>query len=290
MENNKKRRISFNFFDVIIILLVVVLAAGFVYYQSRNRSSGGSFGTGTVRYQVEINNLKSEMTDLISVGDTIVDKIKKQEMGTVVAIDVYPQKREAVDMTTGNTRYTEVPDTYVALLTLETDCKNTDDALTAPSGYVVRVGTSVSALGPGYGGGGYVVNILREDEQDGQTTEEERKIDEALANAPDNDLAAAAQDDMLVNSDRANAAKKTDEMLSGSDSSATDSDTENESATDGEADESTAGVAASGGTDEDTVNDDAENDTGDDGSDQTEGQPAGISGMTGGNGNTEAGR
>lgn len=164
MENKSGRRISFNFFDIIIIVLVIALAAGFVLFQKRGSSSGdAAAGMQTVQYQVEVTNLTADISDQIKAGDTIVDKIKKQEMGKVTAAEVYPMKKAAVNMETGDTLYSDVPDEYAALITIETECKDTGSALAAASGYQVRVGTDVSILGPGYGGGGFVVNVMRGD-------------------------------------------------------------------------------------------------------------------------------
>lgn len=163
MENKSGRRISFNFFDIIIIVLVIALAAGFIWFQKRDSSSGDAAGMQKVQYQVEITNLTADMSELIKAGDTIVDKIKKQEMGKVVTAEVYPMKKAAVNMQTGDTLYSDLPDEYSALITLETECRDTGSALASDSGYQVRVGTDVSILGPGYGGGGFVVNVMRGD-------------------------------------------------------------------------------------------------------------------------------
>ena len=103
MDNNSKIRISFNLFDIIIILIVIALVAGFAVYQTRSSSSGGASGTKTVQYQVEITGLTEGTGDMIREGDPIVDKVKKNGMGTVVSSEFYPMTKQVVDLETGNT-------------------------------------------------------------------------------------------------------------------------------------------------------------------------------------------
>ena len=161
MDKNSKIKISFNLFDIIIILIVIALVAGFALYQTRSGSSGGTAGTQTVQYQVEITGLTEGTGDMIHEGDTIVDKVKKNGMGTVVASVFYPMTREVVDLETGNTLYNEVPGQYSALITIEAECSDSGSALTTDGGFVVRAGADASIIGPGYSGGGFVVNVMR---------------------------------------------------------------------------------------------------------------------------------
>lgn len=161
MDRNSKIRISFNLFDIIIILIVIALVAGFAVYQTRSSSSGGASGTKTVQYQVEITGLTEGTGDMIREGDPIVDKVKKNGMGTVVSSEFYPMTKQVVDLETGNTLYSEVPGQYSALITIEAVCSDSGTALTTDGGFVVRAGEDASIIGPGYSGGGFVVNVMR---------------------------------------------------------------------------------------------------------------------------------
>ena len=165
MENNSGkasgRRITFNLFDIVIIVIVIALVAGFAFFQSRGKSSGNSVGTETVQYQVEIVNLTEDTESLIHEGDEITDKVKKNGMGTVVASEFYPMKKDAVDRATGNTVYSDVPGMYAARVTIEAKCSDTGASLVTEGGYEVRAGREVSIIGPGDSGGGYIVNVMR---------------------------------------------------------------------------------------------------------------------------------
>ena len=161
MGKKSEFKISFNLFDIIIIIVVIALAAGFAVFQMRSGSSGSQAGMKTVQYQVAITGLTAGTGEMIREGDKIVDKVKKNGMGTVVSSEFYPMTKEVVDLETGNTLYNEVPDEYSALITIEAECTDTESALTTDGGFVVRAGEDASIIGPGYSGGGFIVNVMR---------------------------------------------------------------------------------------------------------------------------------
>ena len=162
MGNKTERKISFNFFDIIIIAVVILLAAGFIFIKVRGGGEGGEIPQmQTVQYKIEITNVAEGTEALIQPGDKIVDKVKKQDMGTVVSSRFYPQQKSAVNLETGDLLFTDVPGAYAAEITLEAECSESASAFVTGGGYEVKVGTQVSILAPGYGGSGYVVDIVR---------------------------------------------------------------------------------------------------------------------------------
>ncbi len=161
MGNKTGRKISFNFFDIIIIAVVILLAAGFIFIKMRGGESGEIPQMQTVQYKIEITNVAEGTKDLIQPGDKIVDKVKKQDMGTVVSSRFYPQQKSAVNLETGDLVFTDVPGVYAAEITLEAECSESVSSFVTGGGYEVKVGTQVSILAPGYGGSGYVVDIVR---------------------------------------------------------------------------------------------------------------------------------
>ena len=166
MENKSGRRISLNFFDILIIVVVIALAAGFIWVKTRGGTEGEAGGNTTVQYDIEIVDLTEDTQNLIREGDAVIDKVKKQDMGKVVSFEFYPMKKQAVNMETGDTVYTDVPGLYAARITLEAECSDTGSSLVTSGGFEVRAGTEVSILGPGYGGGGYVIYVARGEENE----------------------------------------------------------------------------------------------------------------------------
>ena len=166
MENKSGRRISLNFFDILIIIIVIALTAGLIYVKTRGGSEGQASDAAMVTYEIEIGNLTEDTQNLIHAGDSVIDKVKKQEMGEVVSCEFYPMRKESVNLQTGDTLYPEVPGLYAAKITLNAECSDTGSSLVTGGGFEVRTGTEVSILGPGYGGGGYVINVIREAEDE----------------------------------------------------------------------------------------------------------------------------
>ncbi len=165
-ETNKLKKLKINFFDIVIIIVVIALAGAYAVH----RAGGGSaVGTSTVEtknvvYQLEITNLDKNTESLIKKGDSVMDKVKKYEIGTVQSMEFYPNKRLAEDKTNGRLIYTVEPERYSALLTIEVVCKDDGETLTSESGFEIRVGQGVSLVGPGYSGAGYITSIERDDE------------------------------------------------------------------------------------------------------------------------------
>ena len=93
MENKSGRRISLNFFDILIIIIVIALTAGLIYVKTRGGSEGQASDAAMVTYEIEIGNLTEDTQNLIHAGDSVIDKVKKQEMGEVVSCEFYPMRK-----------------------------------------------------------------------------------------------------------------------------------------------------------------------------------------------------
>ncbi len=166
MENKKQEKRSLlNFFDIIIIILVILAAGAFIIMQMRGSSQyGGDTGSETIEYQVEITGIYENTQGMINVGDSIVDKVKKYNIGTVKDVEYYPYKREAIDYDNGAVRYTEVPGKLSACITVTAECTRSDGNITVDGGFHVKAGEQMSIVGPGYAGGGYIIGVTRGDD------------------------------------------------------------------------------------------------------------------------------
>jgi hypothetical protein len=152
-----------NFFDAAIIAVVLVAAFVFIRLQGGAGILPNAGTSATVRYIIELTNLPKEAVDRIQTGDSITDKVEKHAMGRVTDFTVEPFRVSAKDLSTGEYALHEVPDRYSARLVLEASSIVSATNITVDSGYIVRCGIEVSALGPGYGGVGYIVDIMRDD-------------------------------------------------------------------------------------------------------------------------------
>ena len=159
----EKRRWKVNFFDIIIIVIVIALAGGYVVYKTHNSSSGGT-QMRDVTYTVEITDIDESTMGMINEGDSLIDKVKKYQIGTVQSVKFYPCVKGVADKENNQYVYSEVPGRYSAAITVKVQCVDNGATLTADGGFPVRVGHETSILGPGYAGSGYIISIERGDD------------------------------------------------------------------------------------------------------------------------------
>ena len=166
IEKEKHMKLKINFFDLVIIIVVVALAAAYAVHRIGGGSavSTSSSETRELTYVLEITDLDESTESLIHKGDSLIDKVKKYEIGTVDSVKVYPYQRLTEDKDQGRYFYTEETDRCSAALTVKVKCVDDGDTLTADSGFEIRVGQSVSLVGPGYSGAGYIIGIERGDD------------------------------------------------------------------------------------------------------------------------------
>ena len=165
MENStapEKRKWRLNLFDVIFIA-VVVIAAVIIILRPGN-SAGGVVSSGalqTVVYTIELTEMFGDTADLIKPGDSLVDKIERRAMGTVVSVDIIsPARKLQKNDLTGGRVISEVPGRKDAVITVTADATVTDSQISI-GGFIVRAGAFVSVNGPLYNGSGYIIDIER---------------------------------------------------------------------------------------------------------------------------------
>lgn len=153
-----EKKIKFNWFDGVIILLVV--ASIFVVYQVFNRQPASS-GT-TIQYTFELIENREGFSDLISVGDEIIDNIGNHYMGEVIAVEKTPHTIISYDkeIMVGYERV--VGDKETTLITVETEIIDDGVDLKTPTGYLIRCGLSIAVRGEDFAGRGYVLSIDRD--------------------------------------------------------------------------------------------------------------------------------
>ncbi len=156
-----KKRWKINFFDIVIIILVIALAAGFLYFRSSRQAADDSTMVD-ITYELELNDLNENTQGMIKEGDVLIDKVKRFEIGEVQSVEFVPFERQVEDIENGQIVSSEVPDRVSARITLKVPCQDNGATLTADSGFEIRIGKSVSVLGAGYSGAGYITGIERE--------------------------------------------------------------------------------------------------------------------------------
>jgi len=166
--NSKKRTNGIfrflNLFDIIVILVVIALVLVLYFARSENPATP-AVQSSTVIYTVALTPMVNNSAELIKVGDELVDKLKKYDLGTVKDVSVEVAKKRADDLVNGGAVYGEMQSQQSAIVTIESACTQTATQITVGGGFTVRVGETVNVRGPGYNGIGYIISIDREDAQ-----------------------------------------------------------------------------------------------------------------------------
>jgi hypothetical protein len=168
MENNpapKKMKLRLNLFDIIFIACALAAAALILLYSSR--SDGGtsiiiSGSSETVVYTLEFQGMLPGTAELISPGDSLVDRVERRAIGTVVSVELMPSTTSQKSFVTGNRYIVDVPGRTDAVVVVTANAHVTEGQISV-NGFAVRVGTRVSINGPLYNGVGFIIGIERGD-------------------------------------------------------------------------------------------------------------------------------
>jgi hypothetical protein len=163
MEEKKPQKHSIlNVFDIVVIIIAIALAAIlFIYESGGTETVTTETKTRTITYTIELTGMQNGSAELVSVGDTLVDKIKKYDIGVVTSVDVSNTVRQTQDLVNGGTHDAEMTTLETAVIELEAECTETDTQITVAGGYIIRVGLPVTVKGPGYYGTGYIIAVDR---------------------------------------------------------------------------------------------------------------------------------
>ena len=161
MKNKKKLKWSLNFFDLVIIAVAAVACLVVIKMAGSGNVIAPSGETKTVQYTVELSAMLGDVADMIKPGDSLVDKIEKRSVGTVVSVEVTPAYVSAQSSVSGDYVITEIPEHKSAIVVLEATCSVSDFEIST-NGFAIRTGTKISFTGPGYSGSGFIIEIARD--------------------------------------------------------------------------------------------------------------------------------
>ncbi len=145
----------FNFFDLALLIAAALLAVVLVLVTVL----GGREDTVTVRYTVEATGFEDGIEKLIRVGDPVMDIIKKYDVGTIVAVDYEDTTRDVVDYDTETVVKAKIPGQVTAMVTIETEAEDGEEAYSVEGNYDLRVGSAVSIRSKGLSFSGTIVVV-----------------------------------------------------------------------------------------------------------------------------------
>lgn len=155
----RKGRTGINIIDIFIILIILAAAAALVYvFLISGRGSTIQRQTQTIRYVVEIKDVRNEFTSNITEGEKAIDSVAMFDIGTIVAYEVKDATRIGVNRATSEIVASPYPERQNMYITIEAEAY-LDKYVYSIGGYMISVGSPVGLKLPNFLGSGFCIKI-----------------------------------------------------------------------------------------------------------------------------------
>ena len=114
--------------------------------------------TTRVSFVVKIEGIRKYSVDALSKKGNVIDIKQKYIVGEITDFKSEPLKRESYDAN-GEIVYAEVPKHYAALVTIEADCKQTDDGYYIGDNTELAVGSDIQIATKYANSSGKIISI-----------------------------------------------------------------------------------------------------------------------------------
>ena len=149
MKEHNQFRLRLNLFDGIVLVLALAAAVFLMWRFTRPAA-------------VCFQRWPAGSAQAIHQGDQLADNIKNYDVGTVVSAQAVPCQSLILDQVNGEYVLADVDGYEDVLVTVESPCTVTDEAVTLGGGYALRVGATMYLRGEGYMASGPVIAMERE--------------------------------------------------------------------------------------------------------------------------------
>lgn len=153
-----KKEFKISTFDIVVV--VIVLIAGLLGYRFIGQDIGKK-GTDTVLYTIELTDQLEGFSNMIEVGDTLMDNVKNFPLGTIVDVEVQPSLASAVDINVGMIREAVVEGRETVLITVEASVTHDEKEIMINDNFLIKSGIWVALRGTGFAGSGYILDVSR---------------------------------------------------------------------------------------------------------------------------------
>ncbi len=162
MKEHNQFRLRLNLFDGIVLVLALAAAVFLMWRFTRPAASGDGGRSASGQYTVCFQRWPAGSAQAIHQGDQLADNIKNYNVGTVVSAQAVPCQSLILDQVNGEYVLADVDGYEDVLVTVESPCTVTDEAVTLGGGYALRVGATMYLRGEGYMASGPVIAMERE--------------------------------------------------------------------------------------------------------------------------------
>jgi len=153
-----------NLFDIIFIACALTAVVFLLRYTGRSTGGVGMLPSGsqeTIVYTIELQGMIDQAAELIKPGDSLIDKVEKRVLGTILSVELVPSKTMQKNLYTGDYFATVIPERTDAIIVATAQGVVTENQISV-DGFAIRVGKWVSINGPLYNSNGFITDIVRD--------------------------------------------------------------------------------------------------------------------------------
>ena len=164
---DKKGRLFGRVSIVDLLIVLMVLAVGSVIYLYLFGGSGSvqmSAGQEMVTYEIELQKVTKEFTEMPEVGLPVYNSSKSYYIGQLKDYEVMPYTLSIENYDEGTFELVEAEDLYTVILTIEAVADVTDMDIRVGQ-QEVRIGEQVPVKSKGFAAYGYIVGIVLEGQE-----------------------------------------------------------------------------------------------------------------------------
>ena len=155
-----QKRKKLNVFDFLVILVVLAVIGFAIFWATPwSQSLKNKLGTTvSLQYTVEIKDVDQAFIEKIQEGNHVIDSVSKNEIGTVVAIEIHEHEILSVGEN-GQGIMIEAPDRYNMIVTVSSNASYQSGKGYAINGCRIAVGESMALRFPDYVCEGFCIGL-----------------------------------------------------------------------------------------------------------------------------------
>ncbi len=133
-----------NIIDVIIVVVIIagIAAVGLL------KTGGDVAEDSTKRVTVELSEKREGFSENVVIGDSVIEKVKKERIGKVVGVEVKPCIKNSYDRLTGAAKLVTIPEREDVYVTIEVSAAAD-----------VAIGKHLSIITKHFTGAGYITEM-----------------------------------------------------------------------------------------------------------------------------------
>lgn len=154
------KRFRLNVLDwvVIVVIILAVTVVAFLVSKGNILKKETPDNKVKISFDIEMTNLTKDIAEGIKQGTVILGN-KNVDKGEITAVKVEPYKKLNENKQKGEFIWVEVPDKYMATITVEKEVSDTENVYKGEE-EEYRIGEMMSFRGKGFAGwGGYIVRL-----------------------------------------------------------------------------------------------------------------------------------